>query len=98
MTLDPNALMLAIRQCVQDLNKQLTAGERLDDSPETILAGEGGKLDSLSLITLLVAIEEAVEKNFAVRVAVLDEEMLGADDGPYRTLGSLARWIAERAA
>lgn len=98
MTLDPNALMFVIRQCVQELNKQLTAAERLGDSPETILAGEGGKLDSLSLITLLVAIEEAVGKNFAIKLSVLDEEMLGADDGPYRTLGSLARWIAERAA
>ena len=48
-----------ILQAIVELNKQLGPEDKIAPASDTILVGDGGKLDSLALITLMVAIEEA---------------------------------------
>lgn len=85
-----------VQACVSELNRQLPSEERIDDTPETVLTGEGGRLDSLSIVTLLVAVEEALANRFGREVPLLDNPDLWEENGPYRTLGGLTGFIAGR--
>lgn len=58
----------------------------------TPLFGQSGLLDSLGLVSLVVAVEQAIEDEFDVRVSLADEKALSQTNSPYRTIGSLAEY------
>ena len=91
-----DAVLAVIRQCLDELNQQLPDELQVSGSPETVLVGDGGTLDSLSLINLLVMLEDAAESKLGVSLSLVDEEIMTRDDGPYRTVASLAEWIASQ--
>ena len=62
---------------------------------ETVLLGEGGCLDSLGLVTLVVALEEAIEDRYSKVVALADEKAFSEDRSPFRTVGSLALFASQ---
>jgi acyl carrier protein len=61
---------------------------------ETRLFGEGGLLDSMALVSLVIAVEQAIEEKFGVAVALADEKALSQRSSPYRTIASLAAYAA----
>lgn len=65
----------------------------LDES--TRLFGEGGLLDSLALVSLVIAVEQGIEEKFAVRVEIADDKALSQKNSPYRTIGSLVAYAAQ---
>lgn len=78
---------------VDEVNQQLRKAQRIDKSPGTLLTGEGGLLDSLGMLNLLVAIERRLEQQLGVSVTLADEESLSQDPSPFRSLSSLAEHI-----
>ena len=93
LTLISKDIFDAIYQTIDEVNRQLPSGARLVKSEQTVLMGEGGVLDSLGLITLLVGIEEALQSKFGIQIALLEEDVLANSNGPYHTIGSLVNWI-----
>lgn len=88
------AVLSIVYDCLAELNRQLPADQQLAAAPDTVLVGEGGNLDSLGLITFLVSLEDAVQSRLGLAPALVDEERMADPSGPYRTLGSLAAWMA----
>ena len=66
----------------------------LEKSPETPLYGEQGKLDSVGLVSLIVAVEESVEEKFNTTMAIADERAMGQKKSPFRTIGTLSDYIS----
>lgn len=66
----------------------------LDDEigPDTRLFGSSGVLDSMGLVTLVVAVEQAIEDRFGRSVALADEKALSQERSPYRSVSSLAEY------
>ena len=64
-------------------------------SADTRLFGEGGLLDSMALVSLVIAVEQAVEEKYDVSVALADEKALSQHSSPYRTVGTLAAYAAQ---
>jgi acyl carrier protein len=64
----------------------------LDDS--TTLFGQDGILDSMALVTLVVAVEQAIEDKFNATVSLADAKAMSQKHSPYRTIGSLAEYAA----
>lgn len=60
----------------------------------TRLFGEGGLLDSLALVSLVIAVEQGMEERFGKRVELSDDKALSQKNSPYRTVGSLAAYAA----
>ncbi len=81
---------------IHEINSFRPEGERLDPSADTVLMGDGGKLDSLGLTNLVVAIEERVEEAFGRSIVLLDESMFDEGDNPFATVTSLAGLIGEK--
>jgi acyl carrier protein len=67
-----------VLSCAIDrVNELLPTGESLPKEEDTVLLGQGGKLNSMDFVNLVVAIEEELEKQLGVRAALVDEVMVG---------------------
>lgn len=74
-----------------------TAREVLEDELEdpsdldadSRLLGDGG-FDSIALVALVAALEEAIEDTFEVSVSLADDRALSQKNSPFRTFASLA--------
>lgn len=86
----------AIYRAIDDVNMQLTAEERLDKTPETLLLADGGKLDSLTVVNLVVMVEEMIEDEFGVMINIADQDVGALGHNPFRSVGTLTDYIAER--
>jgi acyl carrier protein len=95
--IDKNKAIEAIYAAIDELNAQLPADQHLQKSADTNLTGEKSPLDSLGLINLLVAIEQEISKLHGKDVQLLDENLLGEEGGPYRTVETLADYTAQSA-
>lgn len=69
------------------------AGELSENS---ILFGKGGALDSMGLVTLIVAVEQAIEDRFDATAALADEKAMSQARSPYRSVASLAEYAVSQ--
>jgi len=76
-----------------EINEQLKKEDQLGTSTDTVLFGENGKLDSLGLINLIVAVEQNIEDEFEVVVTLADERAMSQEKSPFRTVGTLSDYI-----
>lgn len=67
-----------------------------DLNADTRLFGENGALDSMGLVTLIVAVEQAIEDDFDASVALADEKALSRGRSPYRSVTTLAEYAVEQ--
>ena len=51
----------AIFDAIREANETLSSDEALTESPDTVIAGQSGTLDSLVFVNLAVAVEQGVE-------------------------------------
>ena len=82
---------------VKDLTKEILEGEGRSSPPrveETRLFGKEGILDSMGVVSLVVALEQAIEDRYERSVALADERALSQTKGPYRTIGALADYAS----
>jgi len=64
---------------------------------ETPLFGPEGLLDSMGLVSLVVGLEQALERDHTVTVSLADEHALSQRRSPYRTIGTLAEFAVQAA-
>jgi len=86
-----------IMACIERVNEQLPLDQRIVKDKETLLFGAGSTLDSLSLINLMVEIEELVSITSGKRISVLEAALMHADGAQFSSVDDLAKWIAESA-
>ena len=84
----------AVMEAIDELNGQLPKEEKLDKSPDTVLFGSGGSLDSLGLISLVTTVEQQIEERFGITATLLEDIDLPENDNPFRTVSSLADYVA----
>ena len=78
---------------VKEINEQLPQEQQLGQSTKTVLFGKDGRLDSLSLVNLLVIIEQNIKDEFDVSITIADEKAMSQKRSPFRTIGTLADYI-----
>lgn len=72
----------------------LTVPPRLQ--ADTALFGTEGFLDSMALVTLVVALEQGLEEKFGVSVQLADARVLSQEHSPYSTIHALAEYALLR--
>ena len=78
---------------IDDVNQLLPKNEKVDTKLESLLYAEGGKLDSLALVNLIVAIEEKIEAEFGALISLADDRAMSKKDSPFRTIRSLVNHL-----
>ena len=86
-------ILEAIYEAVDEVNTQLPQGRQLEKSPDTVLFGESGKLDSLGLVSLIVATEQKAGDKFDVALTLADERAMSMHRSPFRSIGTLAEYV-----
>jgi D-alanine--poly(phosphoribitol) ligase subunit 2 len=87
-------ILQAIYRAVDEVNESLTPERRIARSPNAVLFGRSGALDSLGLVSLIVATEREVQEEFSAAIALADEKAMSQRNSPFQTVGALAAYIA----
>ena len=90
---DPENIVTAIYRAVDWINGELPPDRQLIKAPETRLLGSQSVLDSMHLVSLIVAIEREVEDTFSLTLTLADERALSVKESPFRSIQSLADYI-----
>ena|SRR5947207_1935234 len=92
--MDPRENVLAaIYRAVDSMNAELPPDRQLTKAAETSLLGAQSVLDSLHLVSLLIAIEQEIADTIGVTLTLADERALSMKESPFRTIQSLATYI-----
>ncbi len=91
---DPRTVR-AIFAAIEEVNLQLPPEKRLPRSLDTPLYGNGGGLDSLILVNLLVASEDRLAEEFGSPISLTDRDLASRSDNPLATVGSLVRFVEQ---
>ena len=83
-----------IFEAMEEINEQLPPEQQLELTEETILYGRSGNLDSFGLVSLIVSVEERIFDEFGKQISIADEKAMSQTRSPFRTVGSLAQYIA----
>ncbi|AJQ26093.1 hypothetical protein [Pelosinus fermentans] len=80
---------------VSELNEQLDHKVAIENGENAGLYGLTGVLDSLGLVTLIVAVEQAIEDELGLAISLADERAMSQKNSPFRTIGTLADYIVK---
>lgn len=83
----------AIYKAVDAFNEQSGKNHQLNKSPTTILFGRGGQLDSLALVSFIIEVEEKINEELGVSIALADERALSQKNSPFSTLQKLTQYV-----
>lgn len=95
MTLDFDTAMAAIRNAVAEINLSRPEDNQLSDDPDAVLFGEGSDLDSLGLVTVVMAAEQNIGDEIGTDVMLASEAAMSRKRSPYRSLRALAEYAVE---
>ncbi len=87
-------IVLVVMEAIDELNGQLPKEDKLEKSVDTALFGDGGKLDSLGLVSLVTTVEQKIEENFGISTTLLEDISDLENDNPFSTVKSLADYVA----
>ena len=89
---DPEAIAQSVYRAIDGHNAG--EGTAIPPGEDTILLGEGGAVDSLGLVRLIISVERQVEDDFGVPVSLTDEKAMSQRNSPFRSVGTLMAYIA----
>jgi hypothetical protein len=82
-----------VYDAIDILNRQLPQSRRLTKSPDTIIVGPSGTLDSLGIVNFVLAVEERAGEVAGAPVRLLDEGAMLDANGPFRNVQTLAAFL-----
>ena len=87
---DIKKVIEAIFDAIDEVNEQRPDEPQVAKSTDTVLFGEAGALDSLGLVNLIVTVEQNLEEEFGVELALADEKAMSMRNSPFRSVSTLA--------
>lgn len=85
----------AVFAAVDELNEQMPKGAQIEKSLDATLYGTSGKLESLDFVTLIMEVEEKINKEFGTDITIADENLLSKQKSPFSTLGTLIDYLQD---
>ena len=70
--------------------------ETIELNLDSKLFGGGGPLDSMSLVNLLVDLEDLIEEDFGISITLADEKAMSRRTSPFSRVKNLVEYIEER--
>jgi acyl carrier protein len=83
----------AVFAAIDEVNEALPENGQIEKAHSAAIFGESGVLDSLGLVNLIVAVEQAIEDEFDESITLADEKAVSQRNSPFRTVGSLIDYV-----
>ncbi len=93
---DPARVQQLVCRAFDEVSEELALDEQISQSPDRVLYGEGGVLDSLGLVSLIVEIEAAVTDEYGVTLSLANNRALSQKNSPFRTVGTLVDYVVDQ--
>ncbi|MEN1927870.1 hypothetical protein WCE37_02515 [Luteimonas sp. MJ250] len=90
-----DAVVAILGQAIDTMNAQLPPARKLEKSPAFALVGTGSTVESLTLMGLVVDIEDRLMDAFGFELPLADMIGLPLEQNPFRSLDALADALAE---
>ncbi len=87
-----------IYDAIDVVNEQIIDGPSIEKAAETPLLGDDSAVDSLTLVNLVVAVEELVNDRLGKTITLVDEETFTDESRPLATVQSLANLVDKKLA
>jgi acyl carrier protein len=84
-----------IFRALEELNEERPNDAKLQIKPETSLFGKNSELDSLSLVSLIVDVEETISKSAGRQISLTDDRALEQPLSPFTTVRTLTDYILQ---
>ncbi len=88
--IEKGKILQSIFDVVDDLNMELPEEQLMEKSEGFVLFGQSSKLDSLGLVTFVVAVEQKIQEELGVTITLADERAMSQKRSPFATIGTLA--------
>ena len=93
MTVDQAQITEIVYSAIDELNRELGKSQQLEKSLSTVLSGEGGRLDSIAIVSFQMILEEKIGEAFATDVFLDFEQFIDSAGEEPRTVESLVRHL-----
>jgi acyl carrier protein len=87
------AIQQIILEALTSINEERPAEERFPVGPDTLLFGTDAPLDSLSLVSVIVDVEQAVSDAAGTEVSLTDDRAMSQEVSPFTDVGTLTDYI-----
>jgi acyl carrier protein len=91
--LNKEAIQAIILKALNNINEERSLDEQLTVSLDTCLFGDDAALDSLSLVSLIVDVENAVSEQVGFEISLSDDRAMSQDVSPYSDVSALTSYI-----
>jgi len=78
--------------CLKDALEQIDSSIR-EVNEETVIVGQSAVLDSISVVSLIVDIEQRLEMDHGISITLASEKAMSQKSSPFRTAGVLAEHV-----
>lgn len=85
-----------VLDALTSLNKELPEDQKVPVTINTALFGTEAALDSLSLVSVIVDVEEGVSDQFSKHIALTDDEAMSQPTSPFSNVTTLVDYITGR--
>ncbi len=85
-----NQVEAILFELIGEMNEQRPDDQKIAKGKNTQLFGEGGVLDSLELVNLIVALEQRIQSNLDFTITLADEKAMSQKRNPFRSIEALA--------
>lgn len=82
-----------VEAAIDEVNAVMDGEVVIAKAPDTLLLSTDSKVDSLTLVRLLLEIERLVEEETGRSIVVVDESTFESEQSPFATVGALVRHI-----
>ena len=84
-----------IIETISDYNKDLEKDSQISTDTNDSIYSSNSNLDSLGLVSFIIALEQSIEDKFKVSISLADEKAMSQKSNPYATINSLAEYISK---
>lgn len=78
---------------LETVNEERSPGERFAVGPDTLLFGPDAPLDSLSLVSVIVDVEQAVSDAAGTEISLTDDRAMSQEVSPFTDVEALTAYI-----
>ena len=82
-------LLDIVLKAADEVNQELDQRIPIEQGAEAPLFGTDGVLDSIALVSLVVAVEEAISDNLGANLTLADEKAMSQKNSPFKSIASL---------
>jgi acyl carrier protein len=86
-------ILQLVYAAIDDVNALTASGEPFEKHPSAALLGGDQGMDSLTFVNLVVALEEQIATRLGVSVVLVDENTMSLQEHPFKTVGTLAKYV-----